>query len=248
MNADNEKLIEDARAFVDRDNGLNWQGRIRELADALETEHHRAEQLTVDLDARWEHSDHTAAKYYRQMREAETARARAMARIEELSEHLGIPYVYETGNGPVRSAVTPPIYLAADLWDALGAPIADFDAYYERNRWADTWANLLGVVRDRVKPKCGQGVEGEKCVLTAGHLPPHYGSSDVGRSEPVPVPEPQGEQSDAQALEDFLGKLAGDGAYTLDFSSAASLHGHIVHLLKRDIAALRAAGVGGEGR
>lgn len=29
-------LIAEARAFADRDNGLNWQGRIRELADALE--------------------------------------------------------------------------------------------------------------------------------------------------------------------------------------------------------------------
>ncbi len=54
--------------------------------------------------------------------------------------------------------------------------------------------------------------------------------------------EPQGEPSDARVLEGFLGKLAGDGAYTLDFSSAASLHDHIVRLLKRDIAALRAAG------
>lgn len=55
-------------------------------------------------------------------------------------------------------------------------------------------------------------------------------------------PEAQGEPSDAQALENFLGKLAGDGAYTLDFTSAASLHGHIVSLLRRDIATLRAAG------
>ncbi|KAB1867318.1 hypothetical protein [Microbacterium algeriense] len=63
------------------------------------------------------------------------------------------------------------------------------------------------------------------------------------------APEPQGEPSDARrteiearALEGFLGKLAGDGAYTLDFSSAANLHDHIAQLLKRDIAALRAAG------
>lgn len=54
--------------------------------------------------------------------------------------------------------------------------------------------------------------------------------------------EPQGEPSDARVLEGLLGKLAGDGAYTLDFSSAASLHDHIVRLLKHDIAALRAAG------
>ncbi|PRB08599.1 hypothetical protein CQ047_12015 [Microbacterium sp. MYb72] len=62
---------------------------------------------------------------------------------------------------------------------------------------------------------------------------------------PTYRPEPQGEPSDAQVLETFLGKLAGDGAYTLNFTSAEALHGHIVSLLKRDIAALRAAGVGG---
>jgi hypothetical protein len=94
----------------------------------------------------------------------------------------------------------PPVYLAADLWQALGAPISDFDAYYERNGWADTWANVLGTVRDHFRPKCGQDTEGEACVLTAGHLTPHYGPSDVGSSEPVPVPEPQGEPSDAQVL------------------------------------------------
>ncbi len=123
--------------------------------------------------------------------------ARAMARVEQLSDHLGIPYVYETGHGPVRPTTALPVYLAADLWDALGAPAGDFDAYYERNRWADTWSNLLGTVRDRFRPKCGQDTEGEPCVLTAGHLPPHYGPSDVGSHEPVPVPEPQGEPSDA---------------------------------------------------
>lgn len=57
-----------------------------------------------------------------------------------------------------------------------------------------------------------------------------------------PPYEPQGDASDVQALEAFLRKLAGDGAYALDFSSADALHGHIVHLLKRDIAALRAGG------
>lgn len=61
-------------------------------------------------------------------------------------------------------------------------------------------------------------------------------------------PEPQGEPSDAQVLEDFLGKLAGDGAYTLNFTSAEALHGQIVSLLRRDIGALRATGVGGERR
>lgn len=67
-------------------------------------------------------------------------------------------------------------------------------------------------------------------------------SAGFRRSE---VPEPQGEPSAAHVLEDFLGKLAGSGAYVLDFTSAVSLHGHIVRILKRDIAALRAAGVVG---
>lgn len=99
---------------------------------------------------------------------------------------------------PSAARPGPPVYLAADLWDALGAPTADFDSYYARNGWADTWANLLGTVRDHFKPKCGHDADGEPCVLTAGHLPPHYGASDVGRSEPVPVPEPQVEPSDAE--------------------------------------------------
>ncbi|MFK4760319.1 hypothetical protein ACI3KS_05225 [Microbacterium sp. ZW T5_45] len=105
----------------------------------------------------------------------------------------------------------PPVYLAADLWQALGAPTSDFDAYYERNGWADTWSNVLGVVRDRFRPKCGQATDGEACVLTAGHLPPHYGSSDVGSSERVPIPEPLGEPSDAEviAVKDGVSRLAG---------------------------------------
>lgn len=162
--------------------------------------------------------------------------ARAMARVEQLSDHLGIPYVYETGHGPVRPSTAPPVYLAADLWDALGAPTQDFDAYYERNRWADTWSNLLGIVRDRFRPKCGADTEGEPCVLTAGHLPPHYGSSDVGSHEPVPVAEPQGEPSDAEVCEILRQALRerGEGSVYSD-------------TLSRYLArALRAAG--GEGR
>lgn len=49
-------------------------------------------------------------------------------------------------------------------------------------------------------------------------------------------------RSEASALERFLGKLAGSGAYTLDFSSAEALHGHIVSLLRRDIAAAQIPG------
>ncbi len=76
---------------------------------------------------------------------------------------------------------------------------------------------------------------------SAGNLD-HYTDPDDPFWQSRPEPVPQGEPSDAQALEGFLGKLAGSGAYALDFTSAESLHGHIVWILKRDIAALRAAG------
>lgn len=69
---DNEKLIAEARGFA----GASDSARatlLRDLADALERECKRAESLAVDLDARWEHSDHLTAKYYRRMRAAERA-------------------------------------------------------------------------------------------------------------------------------------------------------------------------------
>jgi hypothetical protein len=50
----------------------------------------------------------------------------------------------------------PPVYLATDLWQALGLPIEEFGAYYERNRWANTWSVLLGAVRERFREVCWQ--------------------------------------------------------------------------------------------
>lgn len=85
----------------------------------------------------------------------------------------------------------------------------------------------------------------EKALTPTEASAEHQKHADARRDETMTLishAEPQREPSDARVLEDFLGKLAGDGAYTLDFSSAASLHDHIVRLLKRDIAALRAAG------
>lgn len=147
----------------------------------------------------------------------------------------------------------PPVYLAADLWDALGAPTSDFDAYLERNGWANTWSNLLVAVRDRLRPKCGHDVEGESCVLSAGHLLPHYGPSDVGSHEPVPVPEPQGESSDAQVIIASKAIRADlerqneerhDGPYTAseDGDEGCRVDG-VVNLVEAARAALRAAGV-----
>jgi hypothetical protein len=82
----------------------------------------------------------------------------------------------------------PPIYLALDLWMALGLPTDQFDDYYERNHWANTWANLLAAVRQRTGRKvCWKPVgQGERCVLTDRHFGPCYGDSDVGISEPLP--------------------------------------------------------------
>jgi hypothetical protein len=81
----------------------------------------------------------------------------------------------------------PPVYLAADLWMALDLPIGEFDAYYDRNGWADTWANLLGSVRSLAgRPVCPVIVDGEPCELLDGHIAPHMGFTDLGSSEPLP--------------------------------------------------------------
>lgn len=51
------------------------------LIAELRAERKRADEATESLDARWEHSDHTAAKYYRRMREAEDGAERLARRI-----------------------------------------------------------------------------------------------------------------------------------------------------------------------
>lgn len=62
-------IVASAREFADGlDVSLTEAGNARihiaRLADTIE-------QLITDLDARFEHSDHTAAKYYQRMRAAE---------------------------------------------------------------------------------------------------------------------------------------------------------------------------------
>ena len=88
----------------------------------------------------------------------------------------------------------PPAYLALDLWMALGLDDREFDAYYERNGWADTWSNLLAEVRRSVRMETCSAVtpEGEPCVMQMlGHVGPHMGASDVGTAEPLPQPSEQ---------------------------------------------------------
>ncbi len=79
---------------------------------------------------------------------------------------------------------------ALDLWMAMGCPLSEFDGYVERNRIADTWANLLGVVRGLFRPVCGKPTDGGPCVLTAHQIGPCHSRKDVGASEPVPPAEP----------------------------------------------------------
>lgn len=88
---------------------------------------------------------------------------------------------------PAPDAV-PPVYLALDLWMALGMHSSAFDGYYDRNGWADTWANLLDAVRSQSgRKECPIIADGEGCVLLNGHIGPHTGASDVGSSEPLPT-------------------------------------------------------------
>lgn len=81
----------------------------------------------------------------------------------------------------------PPAYLALDLWMALGLDSNLFDGYYDRNGWANTWANLLHHVRLSTSEPCsGVDDQGDQCVLTEHAIGPHYSEHDVGSSEPLP--------------------------------------------------------------
>jgi hypothetical protein len=96
----------------------------------------------------------------------------------------------------------PPVYLALDVWQALHLPVGEFDGYYQRNGWAETWAALMAGVRGPAQ--CGRPVDGEVCVLAPhSESAPCYGARDVGSSEPLPfLPAvPDGEdQRDRRAM------------------------------------------------
>lgn len=90
----------------------------------------------------------------------------------------------------------PPTYLALDVWQALGLPVDQFDGYYERNGWAETWAVLMAAVRGPAQ--CERPVDGDVCVLAPhSESNPCYAASDVGSSEPLPFPPavPDGEDA-----------------------------------------------------
>lgn len=68
------EMLEDWRAWQDSSENSHADTVLGLIAE-LRAERKRADEAIESLDARWEHSDHTAAKYYRRMREAERALA-----------------------------------------------------------------------------------------------------------------------------------------------------------------------------
>lgn len=74
----------------------------------------------------------------------------------------------------------PPIYLALDLWMALGFDPAEFDGYFDLNGWGDTWPALLDVVKGPRTPCAKPLSASDWCVFAEGHGGPCYGADDVG--------------------------------------------------------------------
>ncbi|MFB9283144.1 hypothetical protein [Pseudoclavibacter helvolus] len=141
------------------------------------------------------------------------------AALEELADAVLSSLALE----PEARKEKPPVHLASDLWSALRLPDAEFDGYYERNGWADTWSNLLAEVRLRSGARsCGEDADGEPCVLmTESHLV-HYGASDVGSSEPLPAPEAREEPSTAVRALHYRDEV---DAYTHDISECECVEG-----------------------
>jgi hypothetical protein len=80
------------------------------------------------------------------------------------------------------------VSLCLDVWMALGLDVALFDGYYQRNRFATTWAELMARVRAMAIPPNPCFIE-EWCVLQAGHFGVCYGADDLGTSEALPLPK-----------------------------------------------------------
>jgi hypothetical protein len=83
-------------------------------------------------------------------------------------------------------------YLVLDLWMAVGLDSQEFEPYWQRNGLADTWSNLLSAVRRNFQGNdwCRHPMDdgSDFCVLRPGHFGPHWASTDVGSTEPLPFP------------------------------------------------------------
>lgn len=64
-----EQIISELRFAADT-GGVD-PGMLREAADLIATLTRERDEAVASLDARWEHSEHATAKYYRKMREAQ---------------------------------------------------------------------------------------------------------------------------------------------------------------------------------
>lgn len=126
-------LIHEARALVARADAWKRPGfpteasefmdalsdKVDRLTDALEAACATIAQLTTELDARFEHSDHTAAKYYRRMRDAEREmHARELHHFEEEQKSAGLAAVIEK----MHSAGERLINSRGDEWVEIDAP------------------------------------------------------------------------------------------------------------------------------
>lgn len=82
-------------------------------------------------------------------------------------------------------------YLVLDLWMASGRESQAFESFCDEHGAALTWSLLLAEVRQG--GKCWQALDGDDwCVLTEGHVGPHYGADDV--AGPVDLPAPTSER------------------------------------------------------
>lgn len=82
-------------------------------------------------------------------------------------------------------------YLVLDLWMATGRESGLFEAFCDEHGAALTWSLLLAEVRSG--GRCWEPLVGDDwCVLTEGHVGPHYGAQDVGA--PVDLPQPTNER------------------------------------------------------
>ncbi|WP_280185067.1 MULTISPECIES: hypothetical protein [Nocardia] len=78
--------------------------------------------------------------------------------------------------------------LCLDVWMALGLDVLLFDAYYQRNCFGTTWAELMSRVRALAIPPNPCFVE-EWCALQAGHFGVCYAADDLGSGTPLPLPK-----------------------------------------------------------
>lgn len=78
-------------------------------------------------------------------------------------------------------------YLVLDLWMATGRDSQEFETFCDEHGAALTWSLLIGEIRNG--GKCWEPMDYDDwCVLTEGHVGPHYGANDVAAPTDLPAP------------------------------------------------------------